>query len=228
MEPIFNVLIFSLLALLIRPLTWGGLYYYFYSTKENLSLKFNESRFLKANSYFKESFSSSSFKPIYKDRRENEERLEIYTDGGCWWKSGMGGIGIYMIYKDYVKEFNLRFENTTVNRMELIAVITALKLIKRNLPIVIYSDSKYVVNGINSWRNKWELEGWIGIKNLDIWKYLNIELSRFSNIRFCHVKGHNGNEGNEMADFLVHKQSKTKIIDTHNIKDYINIIEELL
>ena len=133
--------------------------------------------------------------------------IEIYTDGACAVTTGSGGWAAYLIHKPtgYTKMISGGKQQSTNNEMELMAPIEALKALKRNSTVIVYSDSQYVVNGIMQWSHKWKRAGWKkkggGIKNLELWKEL-YKLAHESghSVRFAWVKGHNGNEYNELVD----------------------------
>ncbi|BDU51042.1 ribonuclease H family protein [Haliovirga abyssi] len=138
------------------------------------------------------------------------EEILIYTDGACannQSKNNRGGYGAILIYKGKEKEIYGGYRNTTNNRMELKAVIEALKSLKRkDIPVKIFSDSAYVVNGITIWINGWIAKG-SAKKNPDLWLELYNLKKSFKNISFHKVKGHNGDEYNEIADKLAVKGS---------------------
>jgi ribonuclease HI len=144
--------------------------------------------------------------------------LKIYTDGSALSKkdhpnSRKGGIGIVM-YSDnqIIKKISKGYSNTTVSRMELKAIETALKALSKDQKAIIYSDSQYCVfSFLKKWLWKWEKQGWVDISkvggkrlNHDLLKSLLDEYRKFpeGNIEFVHVKGHKGLEGNELADSL--------------------------
>ena len=131
-------------------------------------------------------------------------QITIYTDGSSRGNPGPGGYGTLLMWGDKVKELSQGFRKTTNNRMELWAVIAGLEQLKRtDLPIVIYSDSQYVVNAIEKgWLNGWIANNFKGgKKNPDLWrKYY--ELSRAFSIRFVWVKGHADNPYNNRCDEL--------------------------
>ena len=98
---------------------------------------------------------------------------------------------------------------TTNNRMELMAAIEALNALKNGQPVVLYTDSKYVMDGINSWLPNWKKRGWKTksrkpVKNKDLWQALDEAVQRHE-IKWVWVKGHNGNPGNEAADALANR-----------------------
>ncbi|ANI88988.1 ribonuclease HI [Arachidicoccus ginsenosidimutans] len=130
--------------------------------------------------------------------------LIIYTDGSSRGNPGPGGFGVILMYGNKRKELSQGFRLTTNNRMELLAVITALEaLTKKNIPVKIFTDSQYVVNSVEK---KW-LDNWIrtdfkgGKKNKDLWlRYANI--ARHFSIKFYWVKGHANNPFNNRCDEL--------------------------
>lgn len=131
------------------------------------------------------------------------DKIEIYTDGSSKGNPGKGGYGIILKYKKNYKEFSQGFRKTTNNRMELLAVIVALESLKTfDIPVKIYSDSKYVIDSIcKQWVFTWQKKGFAGKKNADLWKrYLTLH-PKFK-IEFQWVKGHNGNPENERCDEL--------------------------
>lgn len=130
-------------------------------------------------------------------------KIEIFTDGACSGNPGPGGFGIVMRYGDKVKEYSEGFRRTTNNRMELLAVIKALDKLKRyDIPVIVYSDSKYVIDSITKgWVFNWVKIGFRGKKNEDLWRrYLDLH-SKFT-IEYSWVKGHAGHPENERCDVL--------------------------
>ena len=134
-------------------------------------------------------------------------RVEIYTDGACSGNPGIGGWGVLLRYKDVEKELSGGDEQTTNNRMELTAVIEALKALKTNCNITLYTDNKYVMSGITEWMPNWKRNNWKtankknDVKNVDLWLLLD-ELIKKHEIRWVWVKGHNGHPENERVDTL--------------------------
>ena len=136
-------------------------------------------------------------------------KLEIYTDGACRGNPGPGGWGALLMYGDERKEICGGEKETTNNRMELSAAIFALASLKRSCDLTLYTDSKYVMTGINEWIKGWKAKGWQTaakkpVKNVDLWKQLDQETQRHT-IKWVWVKGHAGNEGNEAADQLANR-----------------------
>lgn len=131
------------------------------------------------------------------------QQLIIYTDGAARGNPGPGGYGIVMKWGAVVKEFAQGYRRTTNNRMELLAVIVALKNLTRDgLNIIIYTDSSYVVNAVEKgWLFGWVKKGFKDKKNVDLWKEFLIYYKKH-NIKFQWVKGHANNAGNNRCDEL--------------------------
>ncbi len=134
------------------------------------------------------------------------DRVEIYTDGACSGNPGIGGWGAYLKYKDNVKELSGSAENTTNNRMELVAAIEGLKILKKSSEVNLYTDSVYLKDGITKWIFNWQKNNWKNankkdVKNKDLWIQL-LEVVNKHDINWIWVKGHEGNIGNEIADNL--------------------------
>jgi len=135
----------------------------------------------------------------------------IYTDGSAKGNPGSGGYGVVMMSNDHRKELQQGFRLTTNNRMELLAVIIALESIKKeNAEILIYSDSKYVVDAVEkNWVFRWEKKNFKNKKNPDLWiRFLNIY--RKHKVSFCWVKGHADNKENDRCDFLAVQAAGSK------------------
>ena len=130
-------------------------------------------------------------------------KINIYTDGAAKGNPGPGGYGVVLEYGGHTKELSEGFRLTTNNRMELLAVIIGLENIKNSKhQIIIYSDSKYVVDAINKkWLFTWELNNYKKKKNPDLWRRFLIAY-RKHNITFKWVKGHSGHIQNERCDNL--------------------------
>ena len=130
----------------------------------------------------------------------------IYTDGACSGNPGPGGWGAVLSYGDVVRELHGGERATTNNRMELTAVISALEALKRPVPVRLYTDSKYVLDGITKWVPGWQRNGWKTaskqpVKNVDLWQRLVAAMEPHE-ISWQWVKGHAGIAGNERADEL--------------------------
>ena len=134
-------------------------------------------------------------------------KFKIYTDGACSGNPGPGGWGAVILDEENnQKNISGNEKNTTNNRMELLAAIMALKKIKSNSDVVIYTDSVYVKNGITEWMIKWKKNGWKNankkpVKNKDLWVKLD-GLCKKSNVSWKWVKGHSTNKYNILADEL--------------------------
>lgn len=136
--------------------------------------------------------------------------IEIYTDGGCWPNPGAGGWGAVITMPDgAVIELTGGEAVSSNNRMELSGPIAALESIKEPSAITLYSDSKYVIDGINGWIDGWKKKGWMTkarqpVKNRELWERLDAARNRHK-VTFKWVRGHSGIEGNERADALSQK-----------------------
>ena len=136
-------------------------------------------------------------------------QVEIYTDGACRGNPGHGGWGAVLMYGDKRKEIFGGEANTTNNRMELMAAIQALSALNRKCELTLYTDSQYVRKGITEWIENWKKRNWKTaakkpVKNVDLWQQLEEQVNRHS-VKWVWVKGHAGNEGNELADDLANK-----------------------
>lgn len=136
--------------------------------------------------------------------------VEIYTDGAASGNPGPGGYGVVMKYKGQRKEMSQGFRLTTNNRMELMSVIVALNALKKEgLHVVVYSDSKYVVDAINlGWLNNWVKIGFKAKANVDLWKHM-LAVLRQHHVKFVWVKGHASNVENNRCDELAVAASKS-------------------
>jgi len=123
----------------------------------------------------------------------------IYTDGACSGNPGPGGWGAVLSYGDVVKELHGGERSTTNNRMELLAAISALESLTRPVPVQLYTDSKYVLDGITKWLPGWQRNGWKTaskqpVKNVDLWQRLVAAMASHD-VSWHWVKGHNGDPG---------------------------------
>lgn len=139
----------------------------------------------------------------------DKKYIEIYTDGACSGNPGPGGWGALLIYKEHRKEIFGDSLDTTNNQMEIMAAIEALKTLKDKCKVTIHTDSKYLQKGITEWIYKWQKNGWQTsgkkpVKNLELWKTL-LSCIQKHDIIWSWVKGHDNNEGNEIADQLAVK-----------------------
>ncbi len=134
------------------------------------------------------------------------DRVKIYTDGACSGNPGPGGWGAVLLYGERSKTLSGGEKETTNNRMELRGAIEALNHLKRPCEIDLYTDSKYVKEGLTSWIFNWKKNGWKTaakkpVKNAELWKELD-KAVQSHNIKWHWVKGHAGDEYNEIADQL--------------------------
>lgn len=135
--------------------------------------------------------------------------VEIFTDGACKGNPGPGGWGAVMRYGDAEKQLCGGEEDTTNNRMELMAAIMALETLNRPCEVILTTDSQYVRQGITEWLAGWKRKGWINsqkkpVKNADLWKRLDAATQPHT-IDWRWVKGHSGHPENELADQLANK-----------------------
>ncbi len=144
-------------------------------------------------------------------------KIEIFTDGACSGNPGAGGWGAILRCGEVEKELSGGDNDTTNNRMELTAVIEALKALKRECEITLYTDSRYVMDGVLSWLPNWKNNGWrttnkkSPVKNIELWQELDKLLSAHR-IKWVWVKGHNGHVENERVDKLARDEAKKRIV----------------
>ena len=135
------------------------------------------------------------------------KNVDIYTDGACSGNPGKGGWGAVLVYGNKEKEISGANADTTNNRMELTAVIEALKILKEPCNVTLTTDSKYVCDAINQeWVYSWKKNNWKKADkkpalNVDLWEKL-LELLEMHNVTFVWVRGHNGHPYNERCDTL--------------------------
>ena len=138
-----------------------------------------------------------------------EEVVEIYSDGACRGNPGPGGWGALLRAKGAEKELWGGEAQTTNNRMELLAVIRALEALRRPSQVRLYTDSLYVMKGIQTWIHAWKRKGWKTadkkpVKNEDLWRELDAAAGRHR-VEWHWVKGHSGHPENERADALANR-----------------------
>lgn len=138
-------------------------------------------------------------------------KINIYTDGACRGNQFRENFGAWAYLIDYNNKAYMTgqssiIQNTTNNIMELTAVIKALEYLTNitdpKTKITVYSDSTYIVMGINVWYKGWIKKNWKDVKNVELWKRLLELQNNFYNITFQHIPGHSGNTGNEYVDKL--------------------------
>jgi ribonuclease HI len=139
----------------------------------------------------------------------NDGQVDIWTDGACKGNPGPGGWGALLRQGAHEKTLYGGEAQTTNNRMELLAVIQALKALKRRCNVVVHTDSQYVQKGMTEWLPGWKRRGWLTadkkpVKNADLWQELDT-LVREHSLSWRWVKGHAGDPGNERADQLANQ-----------------------
>ncbi|MCL2496912.1 MAG: ribonuclease HI [Clostridiales bacterium] len=145
------------------------------------------------------------------------KHVHIYTDGACSGNPGPGGWACVLIYDQYRKQLNGAEADTTNQRMELMAAISALEALKEPCQVDLYSDSAYLINAFNRhWLDNWRQNGWINskkqpVENQDLWRRLLAVVS-LHEINWLKVKGHAGDEINELCDMLAREAIKSFMI----------------
>ena len=135
----------------------------------------------------------------------------IFTDGSSNPNPGKGGWATVVVNEKKVLVLYGCDSDTTNNRMELQAAITAFKIAKPEDKFIVYSDSEYVVQGSMLWMFKWRKKGWVNVKNVDLWKIMyNLRLEK-KYITLVWVRGHNGNKYNEIADQYADKAMRGQV-----------------
>ena len=135
--------------------------------------------------------------------------VTIYTDGACKGNPGVGGWGAVLIHDEKIKKLYGGEKETTNNKMELTAAIKALEALKRPCKVALYTDSKYVKNGIESWLASWKKNNWKTaakkpVKNVELWRALDA-LNAKHHVTWSWVKGHSGDQYNDLADELANE-----------------------
>jgi ribonuclease HI len=146
-------------------------------------------------------------------------QVEIYTDGACRGNPGPGGWGALLIAGATRKELSGAEAETTNNRMELMAAISGLGALKRRCSVKLYTDSKYVLQGLTEWLPQWKARGWRTaarepVKNKDLWEKLDAAAAA-QDIEWHWVKGHSGDEGNEYVDALANRAIDRMLAAAH-------------
>jgi len=145
-------------------------------------------------------------------------QIVIYTDGSALGNPGPGGYGIVLAFRSRYKEVSQGYRHTTNNRMELLAIIVALEILKvSDRDVIIYSDSKYVIDSVTKgWVFGWVKKGFKGKKNADLWKRF-LQIYPRNKVKFQWVKGHANIPGNERCDVLA--VAAANKIDTHLVDE---------
>lgn len=139
------------------------------------------------------------------------DEVIVYTDGGCRPNPGVGGWAAILESRGGRKELVGGEDESTNNRMEMTAAISALEALKRPCRVILHTDSEYLRNGITKWIHAWKRKGWVRnkqgdpVKNVDLWKRLDAAIARHD-VRWAWVRGHAGNEHNERCDELCTKE----------------------
>lgn len=133
-------------------------------------------------------------------------KIEIYTDGACSGNPGPGGWGALLRWNGHEKEISGGEDDTTNNRMEMMAVIQSLETLKKPSEVDLYTDSKYVMQGVTEWLEGWKARGWKSaskkpVKNQDLWQEIDSLIQKHK-VTFHWIKGHAGHPENERADKL--------------------------
>jgi len=152
---------------------------------------------------------------------EKSMSVEIWTDGACKGNPGIGGWGALLRMGGHEKTLYGGQAHTTNNRMELLAVIEALRALTRPCAVVLHTDSQYVMRGMTEWLPNWKRRGWVTagrtpVKNADLWQALD-ELVQGHQVSWRWVRGHTGDPGNERADMLANQgvmQARRQQADT--------------
>lgn len=134
------------------------------------------------------------------------KQVEIFTDGACKGNPGPGGWGVLLRMGTHEKEMSGGEPDTTNNRMEMMGAIKGLNALIEPCTVELYSDSKYVLDGMNKWIHGWQRNGWVNaskkpVRNADLWHDL-IEAARPHKVNWHWVRGHNGHPENERVDAL--------------------------
>ena len=147
------------------------------------------------------------------------KQVTIYTDGACTGNPGPGGYGVVLLYGEHRRELSGGYRSTTNNRMELMGTIKGLEALNQSCRVNLYSDSQYVVEGIEKgWARRWRDNGWMRNKreravNPDLWGQL-LDLCEKHDVEFHWVRGHSGDSENERCDQLAveaaHKDALAK------------------
>ncbi len=138
------------------------------------------------------------------------KKIVIHTDGGCHGNPGPGGWAATLAYGHHVREVSGGEPATTNNRMEMQAAIKALEALKESCEVEVFTDSKYLMDGVTSWLAGWKKKGWRinskkPLKNEDLWRALDAAVSRHE-VQWKWLKGHAGHAGNERCDQLANEE----------------------
>lgn len=146
----------------------------------------------------------------------SNKKVKIFTDGACSGNPGPGGWGAVLIYGEHQKEISGFEDNTTNQRMELMAAINALEALKEPCSVELYSDSAYLINAFRQkWLERWQANGWLNsqkkaVENKELWQRL-LKLATVHDIKWLKVKGHSGEIFNERCDQLARNAIKQNL-----------------
>lgn len=143
-----------------------------------------------------------------------KKKITMYTDGACSGNPGPGGWGVILVYNHHEKELSGAEENTTNNRMEMMAAIRGLEELKTPCHVDVYTDSTYVQKGISEWLPAWKKNNWRTadkkpVKNLELWQRLD-DIAAQHDVRWHWVRGHDGHAYNERADKIARDAIKAR------------------
>jgi ribonuclease HI len=149
--------------------------------------------------------------------------IELFTDGASSGNPGPGGFGTILRAGNHYKEISGGFRLTTNNRMELLAIIVGLEALKKpGQDVMIYSDSKYVIDSVEKkWVFGWLKKGFEGKKNKDLWLRF-LQVYKLHNVKFTWVKGHAGHPENERCDVLAVQAAKQKDLQIDSVFELEN------
>lgn len=140
-------------------------------------------------------------------QNQTRKQITLYSDGSSLGNPGPGGYGGILEYKGKRKEYSGSEAHTTNNRMELLAVIEGLKMLKEPCDVEVVSDSSYVVKAINEWLQGWVRKGFAKVKNPDLWEAY-IEAAAPHKVRGTWIRGHDGHPENERCDQLAREAAE--------------------
>lgn len=197
---------------------YAGALYKAFSTKEEAQVwldQVGQPDFLKEQMRPHRPDKRSPPRPAPENPKNNLTEVTLYTDGAALKNPGPGGYGVVLIHNQTEKELSAGYRLTTNNRMELLACIQGLKALKFRCRVTLFSDSKYVVNGIEKgWAKRWKKKGWMRddlhpAKNSDLWQEL-LALCQKHTVSFRWVRGHAGHTHNERCDQLATRAASGK------------------
>ena len=163
----------------------------------------------------------------------SKKHILIYTDGACTGNPGPGGYGVVLIYGEHRRELSGGYRRTTNNRMELMGPIKGLEALNQSCLVTLYSDSQYVVEGIEKgWAKRWRGNGWMRNKreqavNPDLWGRL-LDLCETHEVEFRWVRGHSGDVENERCDRLAVQAAHQKDLTTDEGYESPTLVQQRL